>query len=269
MDNFMMRTGLSRDQLVQLAQQQQHSSSQSNNHNNSTLGRQSSFDALVSLDLQSLQSIDNLANLIQNGGTVTGRVPESGMKNANFSSSNLAGSTARRMASSGNMESLLRSMSSHNFHTNATAGDSNSNFASMLQNAHGGNLSFANSAGVLQNNPSAADLANFLRQDSGTGLSAMRMQEGLANRNTSVDDFLSLVAAGDIPQQDATMLSVPLAQQQQRQRQQLPNLSQGDMAKLMAAQQQQAQHPTMPAPSNKRKASVSLKGASPKRATQG
>ena len=58
----------------------------------------------------------------------------------------------------------------------------------------------------------------MLRVDSSTGLTALRMQDGLAQRNTSVDDFLSLVASGDIPHQDPHMLNVPLQsvlQQQQ------------------------------------------------------
>merc|ERR1712151_341254 len=40
------------------------------------------------------------------------------------------------------------------------------------------------------------------------------MQEGLDQRNSSVEDFLSLVAAGDIPHQDPSMLNIPLMQQQ-------------------------------------------------------
>ncbi len=58
----------------------------------------------------------------------------------------------------------------------------------------------------------------MLRVDSSTGLTALRMQDGLAQRNSSVDDFLSLVASGDIPHQDPHMLNVPLQsvlQQQQ------------------------------------------------------
>lgn len=65
---------------------------------------------------------------------------------------------------------------------------------------------------------SALNLANMLRVDTSTGLTALRMQDGLAQRNSSVDDFLSLVASGDIPPQDPHMLNVPLQnvlQQQQ------------------------------------------------------
>lgn len=57
---------------------------------------------------------------------------------------------------------------------------------------------------------SALNLADMLRTDSSTGLTALRLQDGLAQRNTSVDDFLSLVANGDIPHQDPHMLNVPL-----------------------------------------------------------
>lgn len=66
------------------------------------------------------------------------------------------------------------------------------------------------------NAASALSLASMFRNDSSTGLSALRMQDGLNQRNTSVDDFLSLVTSGDIPHQDP-LLSVPLIQQQQHQ----------------------------------------------------
>jgi hypothetical protein len=65
------------------------------------------------------------------------------------------------------------------------------------------------------NQASAVSLANLLRENSSTGLTALRMQDGLNNRNSSVEDFLSLVAAGDIPHQDASLLNVPLNQHQQ------------------------------------------------------
>ena len=64
MTNLMLKAGLSRDQLHALARENQMNSSTSLSN---MLERQSSFDALMSLDFQSLQSIDNLANLIQTG----------------------------------------------------------------------------------------------------------------------------------------------------------------------------------------------------------
>ena len=60
------------------------------------------------------------------------------------------------------------------------------------------------------------------------------MQDGLDQRNSSVDDFLSLVAAGDIPHQDPSLLNVPLMQQQQQQGAQ----SGGQSAASLLAQQQ-------------------------------
>ena len=50
-----------------------------------------------------------------------------------------------------------------------------------------------------------------MRVESSTGFSQLRVEDGLANGlHGSVDDFLSLVASGDIPHQDPNMLNVPL-----------------------------------------------------------
>ena len=50
-----------------------------------------------------------------------------------------------------------------------------------------------------------------MRVESSTGFSQLRAEDGLANGlHGSVDDFLSLVASGDIPHQDPNMLNVPL-----------------------------------------------------------
>lgn len=189
--------------------------------------RQNSFDALMSLDFQSLQSIDNLANLMQNGGAnAPSNLPQTGFKNADFGSASAPGasnedltSAARRLASAGRVESLLKNLSSGNVEAaaNAPSGMTNSsaNLSNLLQSIQGsnGNISAASLLGAA-NGQSAVSLANLLRQDSSTGLSALRMQDGLNQRNTSVDDFLSLVAAGDIPHQDPNLLNVPLVQQQ-------------------------------------------------------
>lgn len=78
-------------------------------------------------------------------------------------------------------------------------------------------------------------MANALRNDSSTGLSALRVKDGLVNRNTSVDDFLSLVASGDIPHQDPHMLNTPLHSLMQ---QQYANQSGAQAAATYLAQQQ-------------------------------
>ena len=75
--NNLMLKNLSRDQLSHLAREGGLSSASLSN----MLERKNSFDALMSLDFQSLQSIDNLANLINKGGAPPASVPSSGMQN--------------------------------------------------------------------------------------------------------------------------------------------------------------------------------------------
>ena len=47
------------------------------------------------------------------------------------------------------------------------------------------------------------------RAESVTGFSKLRAKDGLSNGG-SVEDFLSLMASGDIPHQDPSLLNVPL-----------------------------------------------------------
>lgn len=233
----MLKTGLSRDQLSQLARDRGLSSGSLSN----MIQRQSSFDALMSLDFQSLQSIDNLANLMQTGGS-SFHVPETGMKNADFgmfgthagvSSNEDLSAAARRLASAGRMESLLKSLSNNNVRGSDGPG-SNANLNNLLQSIQGGGNSMSASSLLGgASGHSAVSLANLLRQDSSTGLTALRMQDGLHQRSSSVDDFLSLVAAGDIPHQDPSLLDVPLMHQQ--------GGSQQDAAAKLLAQQQMLQ----------------------------
>jgi hypothetical protein len=257
----MLKTGLSRDQLSQLARDRGLGSSGSLGN---LMSQQKSFDALMSLDFQSLQSIDNLANLIQTGGVGGLNVPISGMKNADFgailsaaSSRNNLSSTSNNsplrngvsssndqdfsnaaqrladVASANRMNALLRNLSANN--VQSSGDDASSATLSNLLQSMQANLSQLNGQGssssaslfnqgvidgsnVNGNNgasQSALNLARFLRPESSTGLSALRMQDGLNQRNSSsVDDFLSLIAAGDIPHQDASLLNVPFMQQQ-------------------------------------------------------
>lgn len=243
----MLKAGLSRDQLSQLAREQQLASSRSLTN---LMDKQSSFDALMSLDFQSLQSIDNLANLIQNGGGLqNNNVPRSGLKNweptssAVGSNGNLAGlASARRLASEGRMESLIRTLSNGNVNARngmGGNGSSNANFGNLLQS-----MQSLNSVGNLLgsgNDLSAANamsLANLLRNDSSTGLTALRMKDGLAERNSSVDDFLSLIASGDIPHQDSHLLNLPLQTMLQQQQASQQNNSGAQAAVNLLAQQQ-------------------------------
>ena len=291
-NSLLQKAGFSRDQLSQFARGNDGVSSGSLTN---LVQRQNSFDALMSLDFQSLQSIDNLANLIQSGGSSGAAVPEAGLKNADFGLDALTHAQRRlaSAASTSRMESLLRNLHSNNDNNNNASslhnhnnsnnssnnsssnnmnnhsdGFSNANLSSLWQsmqlqqqrNAGGGNGSaaqlqqlqqqtsasnfFAQAAAAVGgssshgNNNSASSsvsLANLLRQDSATGLSALRGMSGDHRNSTSVDDFLSLVAAGDIPHQDPALLNIPLAAMQQQQQQQQND----NTAKILLAQAQQ------------------------------
>lgn len=254
--NLMLKSGFSRDQLSQLARDRGLSSASLSNMASGLDGRKNSFDQLMSLDFQSLQSIDNLANLIQTGGAQR-QAPSNGMKNwsadqngpMNGHDSNRLSSTsslsnaARRLASQNNFESLMRGLSSNNNlgrmgsnnddyggnggnsggSNNSGPQSSSANLQSLLQSMNSnGNGSTSMSSLLGGKNASAASLANLLRADnSATGLSALRNSDGLNGRNTtSVEDFLSLMATGDIPHQDPAVLNLPLSQFQQQQQQQ-------------------------------------------------
>jgi hypothetical protein len=263
--NLMLKNNFSRDRLNQLAKDRGLSSTSLSN----MIDRKNSFDALMSLDFQSLQSIDNLANLIQSGASST-QAPASGMKNWSADNSNsrnsLAGlangtgstgslsQVARRLASTGQMESLLRSLSGNNVKSGESIDNnqsSSSNLQQLLQNAQSDRASSSMSSllGGSRNGTSAASLVNLLRENSSTGLTALRMQDGLNNRNSSVEDFLSLVAAGDIPHQDPSLLNVPLMQHQQNNSSDNHHRS-GTAASVLAQQRLLAQATGNPALAN-------------------
>lgn len=160
MSNLMK--GVSREHLAQLARDRGLSSGSLSN----MIQRQGSFDALMSLDLHSLQSIDNLANLIQSGGSYH-HIPESGMKNADFSQmlaarasmgnlgrgdhgnsshghmqsllSNLSGSKLRGDESSASISNLLSSMGNN---LNHLGGSTNASTASLLERSGGSSASW-------------------------------------------------------------------------------------------------------------------------------
>ena len=295
----MKPSGFSREQLHALARESHSrggvgggsglSSASLSNMMNAGIGmpggghQKSSFDQLMSLDFQSLQSIDNLANLIQTGGSGIGggNQPSAGMQNSSFNSMNTAtnsntnntgtggvgnvnsgfgdtslSNAARRLESANNFESLMQNLSRNNNNNNCSISNHNllkafgnnssnnnmnsnnntmnnssvANLHSLLQSMNGGSSSgglgvggaatsmssLLNGSGGMMSNTNAASLANLLNATnhtnaSSTGLSALRNAD--LNRNTtSVEDFLSLVAAGDIPHQDPTLLNNPLNQ---------------------------------------------------------
>ena len=95
------------------------------------------------------------------------------------------------------------------------------------------------------------------RVESSTGFTQLRVQDGLADGNSnSVEDFLSLVASGDIPHQDPHMLNVPLQKVMQQtgvKRAQQHLLALASQASLVRLAESSTNLSEMTALSNKRK----------------
>ncbi len=171
-NNLMMQTGLNRDQIAQLASTQMASSASLAN----LLGKQRSFDGLMSLDFQSMQSIDNLANLIQAG--MPNQVPKAEMRNMDWGSqgipnkapapSGLHGSSLNNLATAANLQgslnNLVRTLSG-NRNGSGGSGGSGGNFGAA-QGSLSANQANANFGNLLPNNnllqqPSFNPNANF------------------------------------------------------------------------------------------------------------
>jgi hypothetical protein len=154
----------------------------------SSLSLQGSFQALMSLDLD---SVENLVQLTQ-------------------SSSNLSSEELNKFAeahkkglgtkSSSRMESFIKSLSNANLKS-----DSGAALSSLFQN--------------IQNSMNEKNLSStsifdeerlLSRIESATGLTKLRAHNGLNEHHNSVEDFLSLMTSGDIPHEDANMLNTPL-----------------------------------------------------------
>jgi len=156
-NNLMLQTGLNRDQIAQLASTQMTSSASLAN----LLGKQRSFDGLMSLDFQSMQSIDNLANLIQAG--LPNQVPKAEMRNMDWGSqgttnqmpapSGLHGSlnnlaTAANLQ--GSLNKIVRSLSG-NRNGSAASGGSGTGFGAA-QGSFNSNQANANFGNIMPNN---------------------------------------------------------------------------------------------------------------------
>lgn len=105
-NNLMLQTGLNSDQIAQLASTQMTSSASLAN----LLGKQRSFDGLMSLDFQSMQSIDNLANLIKAG--LPNQVPKAEMKNMNWGSQGMT-NTVPAAAAMGGLQGSLTNLANN------------------------------------------------------------------------------------------------------------------------------------------------------------
>ena len=215
--NLMLQTGMPPDQISQLAQGGGIASSASLAN---MLGKQRSFDQLMSLDFQSMQSIDNLANLIQQGmpnqgAGLRGTPARSQMKNmdwgtqGNNNNNNIAAPQAiLNQAGMGgsSFDALVRTLSATT-HSTANSGQSGgsgsggsafsntqrtqpnaTSFGNLLQNAQGG-LAGGQGAGL---STSAQDFSNILQ-----GLTQQNQQQQQGNANVNFN--LGMAAGGNNP----------------------------------------------------------------------
>jgi hypothetical protein len=185
----MLQTGMSRDQISLLAGKGLFSSASLAN----MFGKQRSFDELMRLDFQSMQSIDNLANLIQNGMPDTGRVPTALMKNVEWGTqwagAPAPGPSTYGGGSKGSIENLVRVLSGDKNmmgDTNNVANNANAtNFANFIQDtAHPGH----NLAGGAPSN----DFTNFIQSLT----QQQHNQQHVHNANYS--NILQNIASGNV-----------------------------------------------------------------------
>ena len=207
--NLMLQTGMAPDQISQLAQGGGIASSASLAN---MLGKQRSFDQLMSLDFQSMQSIDNLANLIRQGmpnqGAGLRGTPKSQMKNMDWGTqgNNINNNIAAPQAilnqagmGGSSFDALVRTLSATT-HSTANSGQSGgsgsggsafsntqrtqpnaTSFGNLLQNAQGG-LS-----------TSAQDFSNILQ---GLTQQNQQQQQQQQQGNANVNFNLGMAAGG-------------------------------------------------------------------------
>lgn len=185
----MLQTGMSRDQLSLLSGKGLFSSASLAN----MFGKQRSFDELMRLDFQSMQSIDNLANLIQNNMPSAGRVPTAQMKNvewgAQWAGAPAPGPSTHGGGSKGSIDNLVRVLSgdknimsdTNNITNNANA----TNFTNFIHDqAHQGN----NLAGGAPSN----DFTNFIQS-----LTQQQHNQQHVN-NANFSNILQNIASGNV-----------------------------------------------------------------------
>eukprot|EP00519_Triparma_laevis_P002999 CAMPEP_0182496088 /NCGR_PEP_ID=MMETSP1321-20130603/4770_1 /TAXON_ID=91990 /ORGANISM="Bolidomonas sp., Strain RCC1657" /LENGTH=570 /DNA_ID=CAMNT_0024699601 /DNA_START=108 /DNA_END=1820 /DNA_ORIENTATION=- len=159
--------------------------------------RTSSFEALMSLDFESMQSMENLNNA------------NSGIKIKEYKKLSEHQNWSGEPGAQQQQQQAQQPQQQQQLAQNILAGVQQQQLA---QN-------FVNNSNAQLNKLGPNSANNFPRPanpsmpwvTSSTGLSALRDQQGLNPlRNSSVEDFLSLVASGDIPAQDPHMLNIPL-----------------------------------------------------------
>jgi hypothetical protein len=181
-NNLMLQTGMTAEQISQLTQTKGINSSASLAN---LLGKKRSFDGLMSLDFQSMQSIDNLANLIQQG-IPSQSLHKNQMKNFDWNSgAGAQGSDAGAPSSGtkGSLENLVLSLSGNNTqqidNNNATASMSNQanvNYGNLLQSMQG-NAQNGNINDLLQSMHQSANNNNNMNQNQNFG----NLLQGMGN----------------------------------------------------------------------------------------
>ena len=170
---------------------------------------QGSFEALMSMDIHSVENLVELA-ATSNSSAILSEL------NKNYSDSlHRTGSMSNRM------ESFIKSLSNANLLKSGL--DSQQALGDLLHNSSNffdaGTCTMFVDVSYKSNSCMILIYVYILlvfkdkisKIQSSTGFSQLRAEDGLANGpHGSVDDFLSLVASGDIPHQDPNMLQVPL-----------------------------------------------------------
>ena len=199
--NLMLATRMNPEQLSQLSQKGISSSASLAN----MLGQQRSFDQLMSLDFQSMQSIDNLANLIQAGmpnqAGLQGYVPTSQKKNMDW------GSLSSATGVNQSIENLVRTLSAHSGGSGGSGGNGNAarsanqanatNFNNLIQNPSGLNNSL--NLGQAGGPSSAQDFSNLLQNlaQQQQNQQQQQQQQQQNNANVNFNNLLHSMAAGN------------------------------------------------------------------------
>ena len=244
--NLLHQAGISRNQISMMTNKGKSSSTSLAN----VLGKNGSFDQLMSLDFQSMQSLDNIANLIQGNASL---LPTAQMKNMEWggngapapglSSFNGAGGGNNKRSIDNLVNALSGGMGNNN---NNAANNSNNlanstNFSNFIQATKQGNN---NLAGGPTN-----DIAKYIQsltqqqqnQQQVNNMNYSNILQNMAsgnmnnvNQNMAGSDLLSM-----LNQSSQSMNNFPQPQQQQQQQhfnpytQQL-GLNQNPMMQLLA-----------------------------------
>ena len=157
----------------------------------SSLSLQGSFQAIMSLDMD---SVENLAQLTSSNLSCEelNRLAESQKRGSGFKSSSRMESFVKSLSNAnmkGSIPNFLRKSSTQDFTDDFMNDISSSGLSKLLESSTG--------------------LSKLV--ESSTGLSKLRAINGLnPGVHSSVEDFLSLMATGDLPHEDTAMLNAPL-----------------------------------------------------------